>query len=70
MSDSEATLKITCCHDKCGKPFHIRVTVVSDDKSETEQVVECLHCGQPVKITIPKKYAGKSVMMIRGAKAE
>ena len=31
---------------------------------------ECLHCGKPVKITIPKKYTRKSGWVVRGVKAE
>ena len=66
MAD-EKTFKVTCAH--CEKPFHVRFPLSEPGaEGKAEVVVNCLYCGKPVKIEIPREYVEEK-HLTRGLKS-
>ena len=58
------TLQIQCVD--CKKQFTNRPEITSDAEGVTETVVDCIHCGKPNKITIPRCVEPQPEFVIRG----
>jgi RNase P subunit RPR2 len=57
MTEPAKTFKVTCAHEDCRKPFHVRFPLARPDATGTsEVVVTCLHCDKQVIIVIPRDY--------------
>ena len=61
MADKK-TFKVLC--GSCEKTFLVRFELVDDNaEGKGDEVVTCMHCQEKVKISIPKKYMGKSELL-------
>jgi phage terminase large subunit GpA-like protein len=72
MTEKRKRFRVSCPH--CEKSFNVRYGVqdIPDDKQPDvtgDVAVDCLHCGKPCMIKIPRQYIERD-HMVRGVRAD